>query len=144
MRILWSPIRRPWADRKMKDYICKNCGKEYTPKYRSQMTFCGRPCYYEYRIAHRKKYICKNCGKKYILDKRVATEAHCSACRTKAPPHKYPRTIGYPHLVTCPTCGKSRETIRYKPDSPPKTWYCSKRCSDLYQITKHRKCGVAA
>lgn len=61
---------------KRKTYICKNCGKKFTPRASTVATYCSRECAFEYKSIHTGRY-CKECGKELKGGQRVYCSNEC-------------------------------------------------------------------
>jgi hypothetical protein len=136
-------------------YLCKHCGKQFTPKAKDRTTYCSRECAFTNKKAKpevRQKIVCAICGKEF---KSRLNAKYCSNdCRIKHDAKiskerylKYKKSDQYQvdlakrretykpdniYKKICKQCGKKYET------SYGRSVGCSLECSSKYQKKLHR------
>ena len=111
-------------------YICKQCGKEFTPKSSAGKKFyCSTSCYHKSTKKGKTK-ICPQCGKSFYRWRGRSFEKYCSlACRKKA------NQIN----KICPVCEKSFSVPKSQTD---RYIVCSWECRTKFTLYKIcHKCG---
>lgn len=132
--------------RETRTLTCKQCGKEFHPKYRGEQTYCSRACQHKGRTK-KTMCICSGCGKEYMPRDR-AYNKYCSRdCYFKKQTQKKERNDAIKNLIRtlanihdCPACG-----VRYIG-----TGICCPACAKDYykqrakerQLQQQREMGI--
>lgn len=108
---------------------CKNCGKIFTPKLKSQK-FCCYDCRYHYTYNHNfVNVICTNCGKEFKRHKDGIKHNQNIYCSRKCElEHKHKE---YNEIRHCEMCNTEFE-VKKKSNQR----FCSRRCQHKWQTTQ--------
>ena len=111
------------AGRLLKNFVCDNCGREFTRINTGNNRFCSIKCREEFKKKHPSfRFHCEYCGKEFETNSRYARFCS-SSCASKSK-----GTVTMYHK-TCPICGKEFDV----PATRKHQMCCSKECG-----AKHR------
>lgn len=113
--------------RKMKNFVCEECGREFEARADHEQRFCSRQCYGEHLSKAKRKYeICPVCGEEFI--KTRSSKMYCSSKCSNVAKEKKTKLV-------CLMCGKEFERVSCHVGEYN---FCSKECVNQWNKENRR------